>query len=377
MKRWPRQGSDQHAFLFWNDHAGIAALLSVIVAQPLTKPILDLTRITDEVQKEIFPPALQSKPVTRSVPWLKTFNGMTAQLQDTLASLEERVHERTAALEASSRQVQRRSSQLETIADVAQTIASIQDLNILLPEITRLVSERFGHYHAGVFLLDEKGEYAVLRAANSEGGQKMLARRHKLRVGREGVVGFSIPKDMPTSPSTWVRMRSSSRTPTCQHPLGISLPLIIGDRVIGALDVQSEHTGAFTSEDSEVLTTLANQVAVAIENTRLFAESRQALAELDKTFRRYIEGEWQDLSTLTDLGGYLANDDGLTPIVRSHKRTGKSKASTYKCRSGCAVSRSERSTSKPTKSPRNTRRMKSPLPRPPRNVLAWPWKMPA
>jgi len=230
--------------------------------------------------------------------------------------LDQRVQERTAELEKSSLQSSRRALQLEAIAEVASSVASIQDLEQVLPYITQTVSQRFGFYHAGIFLLSDDKQYAVLRAANSEGGRKMLARKHQLQVGQEGIVGFSVAEKQahialdvgedavffnnPDLPSTHSEM---------------ALPLIIGKDVIGVLDVQSEEKNAFSNEDVEVLSILANQVAVAIENARLYEQSKNALRELDKTLQRYLSNEWKQFATRSKVIGYRALDTGLIPLM--------------------------------------------------------------
>lgn len=309
---------------------GIAALLSAVVAHPLTRPILGIIHAAGKItQGELSARApIETRDEIGAL--AETFNDMTARLQDTLAGLEKHVAERTAALEEGSRQLQNRSAQLQTIAEVAQTAAAIQDIDALLPLVTRLVSERFGHYHVGIFLLDEKDEYAILRAANSEGGQRMLARRHRLRIGQEGVVGFSISQKyahIALDVGQDAVFFSNPDLPNTHSE--IALPLIVGSRVIGALDVQSEHIGAFSSEDAEVLTTLANQVAIAIENARLFEESKRALAELDRTFQRYTQSKWEALSTSGSLKGYLADEEGLRPIDRSRRTAKRLKIAPY------------------------------------------------
>ncbi|HID89306.1 MAG TPA: HAMP domain-containing protein, partial [Anaerolineae bacterium] len=108
---------------------------------------------------------------------------MRAQLQELVASLEQRVAERTAALS-------RRTLQLEAAATVAREAAAIRDVGTLLNKVVHLISDRFGFYHTGIFLLDEAKEYAVLQAVSSEGGRRMLERGHRLRVGEQGVVGY-------------------------------------------------------------------------------------------------------------------------------------------------------------------------------------------
>ncbi len=118
------------------------------------------------------------------------FNRMAAQLKGLITGLEERVAERTRDLE-------RRTTQLQAAAEVAREAAAIRNLDALLDDVVHLISDRFGFYHAGIFLLDDAREYAVLRAASSEGGQRMLARGHKLAVGKIGIVGFVAGSGQP------------------------------------------------------------------------------------------------------------------------------------------------------------------------------------
>ena len=113
----------------------------------------------------------------------KAFYSMADQLRSLISSLEQRIAERTQALE-------RRASQLQASADIGAAATRIRDLGELLRQATRLISQRFGFYHVGIFLMDNAQEYAVLRAANSEGGQRMLARGHKLKIGQVGIVGY-------------------------------------------------------------------------------------------------------------------------------------------------------------------------------------------
>jgi hypothetical protein len=110
-------------------------------------------------------------------------------LQDLNQNLEERVAGRTIELESANRRNERRARQFEAIARVARATASNQQLQTLLASLTGVISEQFGFYHTGIFLLDQNHEFAVLTAANSEGGRKMLNRGHRLRIGQTGLVG--------------------------------------------------------------------------------------------------------------------------------------------------------------------------------------------
>ena len=220
-----------------------------------------------------------------------------AELERWIRTLEDRVLERTQKLAEASKQMQRRATQLQISAEVAHAIASLRDLDQLLPEMTYIISERFGWYHVGIFLMDEVGEYAVLRAANSEGGKRMLARGHKLKVGQEGIVGYVIGSGQPR-----VALDVGSDAVYFDNPdlpqtrSEMALPLKIGDRIIGALDIQSTEPGAYDEEDVTWMIGLANQVTVAIENARLFEQTQRALQEVSKVHRQFIQREWAGIA---------------------------------------------------------------------------------
>lgn len=235
---------------------------------------------------------------------MKQLRDLHRELEDTRTNLEERVQDRTAALDAANQQTARRAVQLQTITELSESIAQLQDLNELLPAVTRLISERFGFYHVGIFLLDGEREFAVLQAANSAGGRRMLERSHRLKLST-GVVGFAAKTgqarialdvgrdavyfDNPDLPDT----RSEA-----------ALPLKSRGVTIGVLDVQSTIAGAFSTEDLQVLNTLANQVAIALENVRLLTETRAALEQVQNVYNEFTRAEWNKLALQTQHPGF-------------------------------------------------------------------------
>lgn len=303
---------------------GVIYLISIRLTRAFTKPIEALAKTANEIQEGNLS-ARVDLPTNDEIGVLgQTFNRMASQLQDVLAGLETRVIERTKELQASLARNNQRTQEVQAIALAARAIATLEDVDELFPNIAELISSRFGFYHVGIFLLDEKGEYAVMRAANSEGGKAMLARNHKLRIGKQGVVGYSVAEkrarialdvgedavffDNPELPNTHSEM---------------ALPLIIGDKVIGVLDIQSEEVGAFSEEDIEILSILADQVAVAIQNARLFVQSQETLAELERTFQQYIRSEWQRFIEVSNVKGFVAHQTDLQPIASSLQKDDK------------------------------------------------------
>ncbi len=230
----------------------------------------------------------------------KSLRTLTTNVQTSIASLENRVKDRTSELE-------RRSKLLKAVADVGKAVTSFRDLTELLQQTTYLIHENFGYYHVGIFLLDERKEYAVLSAANSEGGRRMLDRRHQLRVGETGIVGYvtrnvkarialdvgkdAVFFDNPDLPQTRSEM---------------ALPLVVGGQVLGALDVQSTEPQAFSEEDISTLQILAEQIAITIQNANLYNETKKALDAAHMSYAEQSREAWSKILRNQPRVGFLA-----------------------------------------------------------------------
>jgi len=282
----------------------VAILISLGVGQVIAAPIIRLTQTADQIVGGDL--TAQANVASRDEigTLAQAFNTMTSRLRGILEGLEQRVAERTSELALANEKNERRARQFESIAQVASTISSRRDMNSLLPQITAAISSQFGFYHVGIFLLDSRREYAVLSAANSEGGQKMLARNHQLKVGETGIVGFVTGTGKPR-----VALNTGEDAVFFNNPdlpetrSEISLPLRAGDELIGALDVQSTKPNAFDREDINILITLADQVSIAIQNARQYEETRKALAEADSLSRQSVQTGWQQFTHSQKLVG--------------------------------------------------------------------------
>lgn len=240
-----------------------------------------------------------------------------AQLEKTTQELHEKSEtlvRQTQELEQTNLVNRRRALQFQAVAEISRAITELRDLAELLPSIAQTVSVKLGHYHTGIFLLDRDGQYAVLAASNSEGGQKMLQRGHRLEVGKKGIVGYvadakvarvaldvgqdAVYFDNPDLPQT----RSE-----------IALPITAEERVIGVLDVQSTEPNAFDQQDIEILSTLAAQIGAAIENARLFQETQKSLMEAQSLYRQFIQSSWVGLTRKRKLTGYRYDTVTVTP----------------------------------------------------------------
>jgi GAF domain-containing protein len=231
--------------------------------------------------------------------------GINKELLDLKASLEKRVEDRTEQLEVSIRQNVRRAAQFESIAQTARAMTSLQSLSDLLPSITQSISQQFGFYHVGIFLLDDMREYATLVAANSLGGERMIQKGHKLKVGQVGIVGYAAGSGNPrialNTGQDAVYFDNPDLTDTRSE---MALPLKLGDQVIGVLDVQSVEAEAFNTEDIASLSILADQVSIAIENTRKYEATLRSAEKTEAAYRQYVQREWNQLIEEESLAGY-------------------------------------------------------------------------
>ena len=238
----------------------------------------------------------------------QAFNSMTLQIRNLVDSLERRVAERTLDLE-------HRSAQLQAAAEVGRAAANIRNLDDLLPLVTRLVSERFGFYHVGVFLLDQNQEYAVLRAANSEGGQRMLVRGHRLLVGQQGIVGYVGAHREPRIALNVGEDAVFFNNPDLpQTQSEMALPLIVGSELMGVLDVQSTEKSAFTEQDVRTLQVLADQVAIAIHSARLVQQLEQVLEAERRVYGEISRQTWREQTRGQTYKGFSRTPGGVIPI---------------------------------------------------------------
>lgn len=299
--------------------AASAAALGWLAGAQIAEPILKLAKATAAIQKT--DNRLKLRTGIRELNWvIDSFNKLLQVLQ----ADEEQLRRQAASLNAKNEEIQQtvnlleqRATQLEIISDIVKATTSLENLQSLLPRIASAISERMGYYHVGIFLVDENREYAVLRAANSPGGQRMLARGHKLKVGQTGIVGYVTAIGAPRialDVGTDAAYFDNPDLPATRSEA--ALPLIIGDQVIGALDVQSIQPNAFKEEDIRLLRTLADQIAVAIQNARVYESLQELLEKSQKASTVYIQDAWRILQADGGNIGYKASDKEVAPLLR-------------------------------------------------------------
>ena len=210
---------------------------------------------------------------------------MRDQLGRSVTELEERVEVRTEELE-------KRRQQLTASSEVSRRAVSIMDSDILVREIVDLIKERFDLYYVGLFLVDESRQWAVLRAGTGEAGRLFLERGHRIRVG-SGMIGWSVANSQARvaqeARKDEVRLTVPELPDTKSEA---AIPLRSRNQCIGALTVQDSRSGIFDAETVAVLQTMADQVAAAIDNTRLLAESQGALDAQRRAYGQLERDAW-------------------------------------------------------------------------------------
>ncbi|MBI5965410.1 MAG: GAF domain-containing protein [Chloroflexi bacterium] len=296
----------------------IASLATLGIGNRLTAPLKALTSVAKEITAGNF----EAKAIVQDQDEIgtlaETLNVMTATVKEMIHSLEKRVEERTSALKDELGKGEHRGRQFETITKVAQVINAAQNLQELLPRISEVVSEQFGYYHVGIFLNDAANHYATLSAANSPGGKKMLKRSHQLKIGEQGIVGYVTGTGNPRIALDVGEDNVYFNNPDLPDTHSeMALPLKIAGQIIGALDVQSTVPNAFSDDDVDVLSTLADQISLAIQNARLFDQTQKALAESEAVYRQNFRDSWDRLPEKQNLKGYRYTASGASPLVET------------------------------------------------------------
>lgn len=300
----------------------VAISASLVVGQIITRPLKRLTETVEQIAAGNLSSRASIESGDESGVLAQSFNAMADRLTDTLQGLEDRISERTKEMEVLNQNSIHRASLFESVALISRIISSTRSIEQLLPQITETISSQLGYYHVGIYLVDVHKTYAVLVAANSEGGKNLLASNHSLKVGGAGVVGYVTQSGSPRIAADRDDNDSFLENSKLQETRSeIALPLRSGSEIIGALDVQSRSENAFTEEDINILSALADQVSIAIQNARSFQQSLEALQQAQRTATQLSEQQWSQFQKQQDQTGY--HFDG----VNTHQGKPKQQAS--------------------------------------------------
>ncbi len=266
---------------------GIAGGVGFLTVSRMVKPIQALAQVAHAIQAGDLSQRAAVTGRDEIGNLAEAFNGMTTQLQEVLHGLEQRVADRT-------HEVERRAGQIAAAAEVSHAASQVLDPDELLRQAVELIRKRFDLYYAAAFLVDKSGEQAMLHAGTGEAGQAMIERSHKLPVDESSMVGWAC-----VHKEARIALDVGEEAVRFANPLlpltrsEMALPLRVGDRVLGALDIQSTRAQAFDEDDIRALQGMADQIAVALENARLFQQAQSSLKEVERANRLLTQQGWE------------------------------------------------------------------------------------
>jgi GAF domain-containing protein/HAMP domain-containing protein len=300
----------------------IAVIASLFITRSIAKPLASLSDTATQVAAGNLELQADVKREDEVGSLARAFNAMTVQLRELIENLEAQIAERTRDLE-------RRSTYLEAASEVGRAAASILKTDRLVRQVVELIQYRFDLYYVGLFQLDEKGEWAVLRAGTGDAGRALLARGHRIKVG-EGMIGWSIANAQPRIASEVdedaVRQATSELPDTRSEA---ALPLRSRGQVLGALTVQSDQSGFFDEDTLTVLQTMADQVALALDNARLFADRQSAIEAQRRAYGQISHEAWVELLRTKGDIEFTRTKHGFSQITDQGQRHGTNAGKPY------------------------------------------------
>jgi len=233
------------------------ALATWLVTRNITQPVLRLASAAQAIRAGDLSQHVSVTSRDELGSLADAFNSMAARLREMIGSLEER------------------SRALETSAQVSRRLSTILDQKQLVTTVVEQLQQAFGYYHVHIYLLDETSQALVMAGGTGVAGRAMLADGHRIPQGK-GLVGRAAESKALVLVADVTQDEGWLPNPLLPDTRSeIALPIAAGEQVLGVLDVQQNLAGGLDQADADLLSSIAGQVAIALQNTRLFAEARQ------------------------------------------------------------------------------------------------------
>jgi PAS domain S-box-containing protein len=284
-------------------------VVAVLVSRSISNPIVNLTNIAKAIAEGDINIQAQVESTDEIGVLGRTFNRMTQQLRDFISTLEERVAERTR--------------NLELAAEVGRTVSQVRSLDVMLTDAAELIRRQFDLYYVQVYLVNPSQTYLNLQAGTGEVGRQLLSRKHRLSYNTGSINGRAaverksvIIANTETSPT----FRPNPLLPDTRSEMAV--PLLVGDRVVGVLDMQSAKGGALDADVLPAFEALAGQIAIAIQNANFLAEIEESRKEVEKQAARLTRENYQeylDAINRAEETGYVFAQNVVSPLTKENE----------------------------------------------------------
>ena len=283
----------------------LVTLLGLFLGNVFTNPIIHLSQVAQKITAGDLDARAEVETTDEVGNLALTLNTMTSQLQGTLQGLEQRVADRTR--------------NLELAAEVGRAVSQVRDLNSMLKDASELILKEFDLYYVQVYLTDPSQRNLILEAGTGDVGVQLLGRGHSLPLNTGSLNGrAAVEKTSVVIPDT-AQSSTFRKNPLLPETRGeMAVPLIVGNKVVGVLDMQSSVPGVLTDEILPAFEALAGQMAVAIQNANLLAETEQARAQVEAQARRLVREGWNehlDAIHKPEYLGYVFAQNSVTPLA--------------------------------------------------------------
>ncbi len=259
----------------------LALVILWFLSGQIVRPILNLTMAANEVTKGNLNTKAEVQAMDETGLLANAFNLMITQLRESFETLEDRVAERTQSLELAS--------------EVGRSVSQVRALDVMLTDAAELIRSKFGLYYVQVYLTNPSQTYLNLQAGTGRVGEELLARNHRLPLNTNSINGRAAVEKKSvviSDTSANATFKPNPLLPDTHSEMAV--PLMIGERVVGVLDMQSEHAGSLNTDTLAAFEALAGQLAIAIQNTTFLAQTEQARAQVEAQARRQSRSNWND-----------------------------------------------------------------------------------
>lgn len=295
-----------------------------IIARIITTPVITLTNSAMDISHGNFLVNMHTDRKDEIGTLGNVLANMTSQLGELIKDTENKITQRTTEMSEANRKITEKNKQLIAINQLGQSITGLPNMDRLLPLVAEKISVAFNFYHVGIFLMDPSGEFAILTASNSAGGRKMIEKGLKIRPGQVGVVGYSINTGQARIAVDVGEDATFFNNPDLPNTRSeMSLPILISGKVAGVLDLQSDMPAAFSKDDIETFTLLAEELSMGIQNARLFEETQQALTEAQTLYQKAVKTSWREIISQETAIFHYANGavEQIQPKQQHSERT--------------------------------------------------------